>query len=156
MTLFYSIILDMTLLYLIMFSIILFLVYFDYMLGIVWSELYLSIGSYSACSLISWVSGKHCVGMVPIPYLPAIAPYILDRVVDRTSDSLVESFVVHLPSIGQAEHNNYREVTAMFYIFLSNITMRRYNLFLPWLPSVIALIIVCFDAIVSITYDLSL
>jgi hypothetical protein len=131
MTLVYSIILDMTLLYLIMFSIILFLVYFDYMFDIVQSELYLSIGSYSACSLISWVSGKHYVGMVPIPYLPTIAPYILDCVVDRGSDSPVESFVVHLSSIGQAEHNYYREVTAMFYIFLSNITMRRYNLFLP-------------------------
>jgi hypothetical protein len=131
MTLVYSIILDMTLLYLIMFSIILFLVYFDYMLGIVRSELYSSIGSYSACSLISWVSGKHCVGVVLIPYLPAIAPYILDRVVDRRSDSPVESSVVHLPSIGQAEHNYYREVMAMFHIFLSNIIMRRYNLFLP-------------------------
>jgi hypothetical protein len=131
MTLVYSIILDMTLLYLIIFSIILFLVYFDYMLVIVRLELYLSIGSYSACSLISWVSGKHCVGVVPIPYLPAIAPYIPDRVVDRRSDSPVESFVVHLSSIGQAEHNYYREVTAMFYIFLSNITMCRYNIFLP-------------------------
>jgi hypothetical protein len=100
MTLVYSIILDMTLLYFIMFSIILFLVYFDYMLGIVRSELYLSIESYSACSLMSWVSGKHCVGVVPIPYLPAIAPYIPDRVVDHRSDSPVKSFVVHLPSIG--------------------------------------------------------
>jgi hypothetical protein len=35
MTLVYSIILDMTLLYLLMFLIILFLVYFDYMIGIV-------------------------------------------------------------------------------------------------------------------------
>jgi hypothetical protein len=131
MTLVYSIILDMTLLYLIMFSIILFLVYFDYLLGIVQSELYLSIGSYSACSLISWVSGKNYVGVVPISYLPAIAPYISDRVIDRGSDSPVESFVVHLPSIGEAEHNYYREVTAMFYIFLSNITMHRYNLSLP-------------------------
>jgi hypothetical protein len=151
MTLVYSIILDVTLLYLIMFSTILFLVYFDYMLGIVRTELYLSIGSYSACSLISLVSGKHCVGMVPIPYLPAIAPYIPDRVVDRGSDSPVESFVVHLSSIGQAEHNYYREVMAMFHIFLSNITMRRYNFFLPRLPSVIALIIVCFNCIVRIT-----
>jgi hypothetical protein len=66
------------------------------------------------------VSGKHCVVMVPIPYLPAIAPYIPDRAVDRGSDSPIESFVVHLPSIGQAKHNYYREVTAMFYIFLSN------------------------------------
>jgi hypothetical protein len=39
-----------------------------------------------------------------------IAPYIPDHVVDRESDSPVESFVVHLPSIGQAEHNYYREV----------------------------------------------
>jgi hypothetical protein len=151
MTLVYSIILDMTLLYLIMFSIILFLVYFDYMLGIVRSNLYSSIGSYNACSLISWVSGKHCVGVVPIPYLPAIAPYILDCVVDHESDSPVESSVAHLPSIGQAEQNYYKDVAAMFHIFRSNITMRRYNLFLPWLPSVIALIIVCFDFIVRIT-----
>jgi hypothetical protein len=131
MTLVYSIILDMTLLYLIIFSIILFLVYFDYMFGIVRSDLYSSIGSYSAYLLISWVSGKYCVGMVPIPYLPTIVPYISDRVVDRGSDSPVESSVVHLPSIGQAKHNYYRKVMAMFYIFLSNITMRRYNLFLP-------------------------
>jgi hypothetical protein len=130
MTLVYSIILDMTLLYLIMFSIILFLVYFDYMLGIVRLELYSSIGSYSACSLDRWVSGKYCVGMVPISYFPVITPYIPDRVVDRGSDSPVESFVVHLPSIGQAEHNYYREVIAMFFIFLRNINMRRYNLLL--------------------------
>jgi hypothetical protein len=151
MTLVYSIILDMSLLYLIMFSIILFLVYFDYMLGIVRSDLYSSIGSYSACSLISWVSGKHYVGVVPIPYLPAIAPYIPNHVVDRGSDSLVESIIVYLPSIGQAEHNYYREVMAMFYIFLSHITMCRYNLFLPRLTSVIAIIIICFDLIVRIT-----
>jgi hypothetical protein len=122
MTLVYSIILDMNLPYLIMLLIILFLVYFDYMLGIVRSDLYSSIESYSACSLISWVSGKHCVGVVPIPYLPAIVPYIPDRVVDRGSDSPVESSVVHLPSIGQAEHNYYREVMAMFHIFLGRPT----------------------------------
>jgi hypothetical protein len=123
MTLVYSIILDMTLLYLIMFSIILFLVYFDYMFGIVRSDLYSSIGSYSTCSLISWVSsigsystcsliswvsGKHRVGVVLISYLPTIVPYIPDRVVDRRSDSLVEFSIVHLLSIGQAEHNYYR------------------------------------------------
>jgi hypothetical protein len=150
-TLVYSIILNMTFLYLIMFSIILFLVYFDYKLGIVRSELYLSIGLYSACSLVPWVSGQYCVGIVPMPYFPVIAPYIPDHVVDRGSGSPIESFVVHLPSIGQAEHNYYREVIAMFFIFLRNITMRRYNLFLLRLPSVIALIIVCFDLIVRIT-----
>jgi hypothetical protein len=130
MTLVYSIILDMTLLYLIMFSIILFLVYFNYMLGIVRLELYSSIGSYSACSLDRWVSGKYCVGVVPIPYFPVIAPYIPDRVVDHGSDSPIESFIVYLLTIGQAEHNYYREVIAMFFIFLCNITMRRYNLLL--------------------------
>jgi hypothetical protein len=87
---------DMTLLYLIMFSIILFLVYFDYILGMVRLELYSSIGSYSACSLDRWVSGKYYVGVVPIPYFPVIALYIPDRVVDHGSDSPVESFVVHL------------------------------------------------------------
>jgi hypothetical protein len=132
MTLLYSIILNMTLLYLLIFPIIMFLVYFGYMLGIVGFELYSSIGSYNACSLISWVSGKYCVGMVPIPYFPAIAPYISDR--DKYfhgSDSPVESFVVLLPSIGHVEHNYYREVIAMFFIFLRNIPMRRYNLVLP-------------------------
>jgi hypothetical protein len=130
MTLVYSIILDMTLLYLIMFSIMLFLVYFDYMLGIVRIELYSSIGSYNACSLDRSVSGKYCVGVVPILYFPMIAPYISDHVVDHRSDSPIESFIVHLPSIGQAEHNYYREVIAIFFIFLRNITMRRYNLLL--------------------------
>jgi hypothetical protein len=76
------------------------------------------------------VSGQYCVGVVPIPYFPAIAPYIPDSVVDHRSDSPVESFVVHLKSIGQAEHNYYRKVIAMFFIFLRNITMRRYNIFL--------------------------
>jgi hypothetical protein len=119
------------LLYLLIFSIIMFLVYFGYMLGIVGLELYSSIGSYSACSLISWVSGKYCVGVVPIPYFLAIAPYIPDCEVDRGSDSPVESFVVLLLSIRQVEHNYYREVIAMFFIFLRNIPMRRYNLVLP-------------------------
>jgi hypothetical protein len=130
MTLVYSTILDMTLLYLLIFLIIMFLVYFDYMFGIVGLELCLCIGSYSACSLDLWVSGKYCVGVVPIPYFPTIAPYILDREVDRGSDSPVESFVVLL-SIGPVEHNYYREVIAIFFIFLCNILMHRCNLVLP-------------------------
>jgi hypothetical protein len=88
-TLFYSIISELTLLYLIMFSIILFLVYFDYMFSIVGLELCLYVGSYSACSLDRWVSGKYCVGVVPRPYLSAITPYIPDREVDHGSDSLL-------------------------------------------------------------------
>jgi hypothetical protein len=56
MTLVYSTILDMTLHYLLIFSIVMFLVYFDDMLSIVGLYLYSNIGSYSARSLISWVS----------------------------------------------------------------------------------------------------
>jgi hypothetical protein len=131
MTLVYSSILDMTLLYLLLFSIIMFLVYFDYMFGIVGLELCLCIGSYSACLLDLWVSGKYCVGMVPIPYFPTIAAYIMDREVDRGSDSPIVSFVVLLPSIRLVEHNYYREVIAIFFIFLRNIPMHRCNLVLP-------------------------
>jgi hypothetical protein len=131
MTLVYSTILDMTLLYLLIFSIIMFLVYFDYMFCIVGLELCLCIGSYSACSLDPWVSGKYCVGVVPIPYFPVIASYILDREVDHGSDSPVESFVVLLPSIGPVEQDYYREVIAMFFIFLRNIPMHRCNLVPP-------------------------
>ena len=84
------------------------------------------------------MSGKYCVGVVPILYFSAIAPYILDRVVDRGNDSPIESFIVCLLSIGQAEYNYYMEVNAMYFIFLCNITMRRYNIFLLFLPCVIA------------------
>jgi hypothetical protein len=52
-TLVYSTILDMTLLYLFIFSIIMFLVYYDYMLGTAGLDLYSNIGSYSARSLNS-------------------------------------------------------------------------------------------------------
>jgi hypothetical protein len=98
--LFYSIISELTLLYLIMISIILFLAYFDYMFSIVGLELCLCIGPYSACSLDRCVSGKYCVGMVPRPYLSAITPYISDREVDHGSDSPIESFVILLLNIG--------------------------------------------------------
>ena len=76
------------------------------------------------------MSGKYYVGVVTISYFPTITSYIPDCVVGRGSGGPVESFVVHLSSIGHAEHNYYREVIAMFFIFLRNITIRRYNLFL--------------------------
>ena len=71
----------MTLFYLLMFSIILFLVYYAYILGLVGSEFYLCLGSYKvypivACPLVRWVNDRYCVGMVPIPYLFVIVPYI--------------------------------------------------------------------------------
>jgi len=65
--------------------------------------------------------------MVPRPYLSAITPYSPKLEVDRGSDSLVESFVILLPIIRIVEHHYYREVIAMFMIFLAN--MHRYNLF---------------------------
>jgi len=67
---------------------------------------------------------------VPRPYLSVITPYSLKLEVDRASDSPVESFVFLLPIIRLVEHHYYREVIAMFMIFLANITIHRYNLFL--------------------------
>jgi len=113
-----------------MISIILLLVYFDYMLSVVSLELCLCIGSYSAYSLGQWVSGRYCVDVVPRSYLSVITPYSLDCEVGRRSDSPVESFVALLLSIGTVEHHYYSEVIALFMIFLGNITMHRYNLFL--------------------------
>ena len=122
-------ILELTLFYLLMFSIILFLVYFDYMLSVVRLELCLCRGSYSAYSLGRWVSDRYCVGEVPRPYLSAITTYSLELEADHGSDSPIESFVFLLPNIRIVEHHYYREVIAMFMIFLANITMHRYNLF---------------------------
>jgi len=67
---------------------------------------------------------------VPRPYLSVITPYSPEPEVDHKSDSPVESFVVLLPIIKLLEHHYYREVIAMFMIFLANITLLRYNLFL--------------------------
>ena len=66
---------------------------------------------------------------MPRPYLSAITSYSLELEVDRRSDSPVESFVFLLPIIRIIEHHYYREVIAMFMIFLANIIMHRYNLF---------------------------
>jgi len=104
MILIYLIISELTLFYLLIFSIILFLVYFDYMLSVVRLELCLCIGSYSAYSLGWWVSDRYCVGEVPRLYLSAITPYSLELEVDRGSDSPVESFVFLLPIIRIVEH----------------------------------------------------
>ena len=130
MTLIYLIISELTLFYLLMFSIILLLVYFDYMLSVVRLELCLCIGSYSAYSLDRWVSGKYYVGMVPRPYFSAITPYSLELEVDHGSDNPVESFVVLIPSIGTVEHHYYREEIVLFMIFLGNITIHMFKFFL--------------------------
>jgi hypothetical protein len=110
-----------TLLYILsMFSVILFIIYFDYILSIVRMSLYSSIRSYSAHSLISWVSGRHCVSLVLIHCLPVNTPYIPDHVVDRGSDTPIESFVVHSPNIGQVGPG-CEGILTLFLIFLSNV-----------------------------------
>jgi len=108
MTLIYLIISELTLFYLLMFSIILLLVYFDYMISVVRLELYLCIGSYSAYSLHRWVSDRYYVGEVPRPYLSVITPYSPELEVDRGSDSPIESFVFLLLIIRFVEHHYYR------------------------------------------------
>ena len=91
----------MTLLFILfMFLVIMFIVYFDYMLSIVRLSSCLCISSYSACSKVHGVSGRHCVSVVLIRCLPVDTPYILGHVVDHRYDTPVESFVVHSPNIG--------------------------------------------------------
>ena len=76
-----------------MFLVIMFIVYFDYMLSIVRLSTCPCISSYSACSKVHGVSGRHCVSMVLICCLIAGAPYIPRHVVDRGCDTPVESML---------------------------------------------------------------
>jgi len=120
MTLVYFIILTMNLFYLLMFSIILFIVYYAYILGLIRSEVYPCLGSYKvypilACPLVPWVNDRYCVGVMPIPYLSVIVPYIPEREVDHGSDSPTESSVVLLLFTGQAEQYYYGEVITLFF-----------------------------------------
>ena len=103
-----------------MFLVIMFIVYFDYILSIASLSLCLCINSYSARSSVHGVSGRHCVSMVLIRCLPTSTPYILGHVVDRRCDTLVESFIVHSPNIGQVG-SSCEGSQALFLIFLSNI-----------------------------------
>ena len=102
------------------FIVIWFNVYYDYMLSIVRLSLYSSMESYSAHSMVPWVSGKHSVSMVLIPCFPAIAPYIPGHMVDRGCDTPIESFGVHSLSVGPVELYYYGRL-ALFLIFLSNV-----------------------------------
>jgi hypothetical protein len=103
-----------------MFLVIIFIVYFDYMLSIARLSSCSSISSYSTRSGVHGVSGRHCVSVVLIRCLPIDAPYIPGRVVDHGCDTLLESFVVHSPNIGQVG-SSYEGRQALFLIFLSNI-----------------------------------
>ena len=65
-------------------------------------------------------SGRHCVSVVLIHCLPAHSPYIQGHVVDHECDTLVESFVVHSPNVGQVGSSSEGS-HALFLIFLGNI-----------------------------------
>ena len=103
-----------------MFLVIMFIIYFDYMFSIIKLSVCSSISSYSARSKAHSVSGRYCVSAVLIRCLSVDAPYILGHVVDRECDTLVESFEVHSPDIGQVG-SSCEESQALFLIFLSNI-----------------------------------
>jgi hypothetical protein len=79
----------------IIFLVIMFIVSFDYMLSIVRLSSCSCISTYSACSKVHEVSGRHYVSVVLTHCLPADSPYISGHMVDRGRDTLVESFVVH-------------------------------------------------------------
>jgi hypothetical protein len=104
-----------------MFLVIMFIVYFDYMLSIATLSLCSNLSSYSACSKVHGVSGRHCVSVVLICCLLADAPYIPGHVEDRECDTLIESFVVYSLNIDQVG-SNYKRSHALFLIFLSNIS----------------------------------
>jgi hypothetical protein len=104
-----------------MFLVIMFTVYFDYILSIARLSSCSCISSYSACSKVHGVSGRHCVSVVLIRCLPVDTPYIPGHVVDRRCNTSVESFVVHSPNIGIQVGPNYEGRQALFLIFLSNI-----------------------------------
>jgi hypothetical protein len=83
-----------------MFKVAMFIVYFDYMLSIVSLSLCLCISSYSVHPNVHRVGGRDHVSIVLICYLPVNTLYISGHVVDRECNIIVESFVVHSPSIG--------------------------------------------------------
>ena len=105
-----------------MFLSILFLVCFGSMLDIVivntkfMHRITKRLAQYS-----SGLSGRHYVSMVLILCLPTNTPYIPDLVVDLKGDSLVESFVVHLPSVGQVRPGCDGSSQALFFLFFSNV-----------------------------------
>jgi hypothetical protein len=58
---------------------------------------------YSACSGAHGVSGRHCVSVLLIHYLPTNTPYILDHMVDHGCDTPIKPFIVHSPNIGASK-----------------------------------------------------
>jgi hypothetical protein len=67
------------------------------------------------------LGGRYDVGVVLILNLPINAPYTPGhQVVDHGCDIPIESYVAHSPNIGQVELG-YKEMIALFLIFLSNV-----------------------------------
>jgi hypothetical protein len=96
------VLLDMTL-FLIdyIFLVIMIIVQFNYIFSTIILYLYSSTCSYSTYSCDQMVSGRYCVSVVLIHYLPADAPYIPGhQVVDRGCDIPVKSSIVYSPNIG--------------------------------------------------------
>jgi hypothetical protein len=69
---------------------------------------------------LSELSGRHYVSMVLRYYLSVDAFYMPGHVVDRGSDTPVESFVVYSPYVEQVEPG-CKGSLALFLIFLSNV-----------------------------------
>jgi hypothetical protein len=104
-----------------LFLIIMFMGYFNYMFSIARLSLYSSTCSYSAHPNDRGVSGRQCVNVVFILCLPMDAPYILgQQVVDRGSDSSIESSVVHSSNIGLVGPGSRLDL-ALFLIRLRNV-----------------------------------
>ena len=104
------------------FLVIMFIVYFDYMLGI--ARVIIMFMHKIAKHLAHYANGlscRHCVSVVLRRCLPTDAPYILNHVVDHEGDSLIESFVVHLPFVGQVGPGCHRSSQALFLLFFSNV-----------------------------------
>ena len=104
-----------------MFLVIMFIVYFNYIVSIARLSTCSGISLYSARSGVHGVSGRHCVSVVLICFLPADTPYVLGHVVDHGCDTPVESFVVHCPNICLQVGSSCEGRQALFLIFLSNI-----------------------------------
>ena len=104
-----------------MFLFIMFLVCFSSMLDIVMIDNeFMHKFAKRLAQYSSELSGQHYVSVVLKHCLPADALYILSHVVNHKCDTLVESFVVHSPSI-EYVGPNCEGNQALFSIFLSNV-----------------------------------
>jgi hypothetical protein len=104
-----------------MFLFIMFLVYFNSIFDIVMidNEFMYKIAK-RLIQYSSELSGRLYLSMVLRYCLPTNALYMLGHVVDRKSDTPVESFVVHSSYVEQVEPG-CEESLALFLIFLSNV-----------------------------------